>query len=271
MPIHPSAIIDKQAEIHATADIGPFVVIEGPVKIAAGVKVYPHAYLSGWTEIGERCEIHPGAVIGHLPQDFHFSGERSYVRIGAGTILRECVSVHRGTQPESWTLIGENCFLLAYSHIGHNCELGNGVKVYNNTALAGHVIVGDNAIISAYSLIHQFARIGEFVMIGGGSRIVKDVPPFMKIWREELILGYNAIGMRRSGLFTREEINEARKAYKMLFRSNLPMSVKIAEYAAVAETRVGTRMLEFLRGESRLGISGGQVHDDAADAEDDEE
>lgn len=269
MPIHPTAVIDQQAEIAPTADIGPFVVIEGPVKIGAGTKVYPNAYISGWTQIGDNCQIHPYATVGHLPQDFHFTGERSYTRIGNGTIIRECASVHRGTQPESATILGENCFLLAYSHVAHNCELGNGVKVYNNTALAGHVIVGDNAIISAYSMVHQFARIGEFVMIGGGSRILKDIAPYMKAWKEAQVLAYNAIGLRRSGLFSRDEINEARTAYRMLFRSNLPMGKALEQYAAVAQGKVGMKIMEFMRGESRLGIANNRAISEAAEGESD--
>src|SRR5262245_61011695 len=163
MPIHPTAVIDPKAKIAKSADIGPYVIVEGPVEIGEDVKLYPPVYLSGWTQIGDRCVIHPGAVVGHLPQDFHYSGERSYCRIGSGTIIREFASIHRGTQPESWTILGENCFILGYAHIGHNCELGRGVKLYNCAALSGHVIVGDNAIISGYSLIHQFVRIGAMV------------------------------------------------------------------------------------------------------------
>ena len=151
MAIHPAAIVDKQAEIDPTAEIGPYAVIEGPVTIRAGTRVYPNAYISGWTEIGQGCEIHPGAVIGHLPQDFHFHPCRSYCRIGDGTIVREFASIHRGTQPESATILGKGCFILGYSHIGHNCVLGDGVKLYNMAACSGHVDVGEKAVISAYS------------------------------------------------------------------------------------------------------------------------
>ena len=258
MAIHPTAIIDKQAQIAATADIGPHVVIEGPVKIGEGVKIYPNAYLSGWTEIGDRCQIHPGAVVGHLPQDFHFSGERSYCRVGAGTIVREFASIHRGTQPESWTVVGEDCFILGYAHIGHNCELGKGVKVYNCTALSGHVTVGDNAIISGYSLVHQFARIGEYVMIGGGTRVTKDIPPYLKALHESECVGYNSLGLRRSGAFTREEIQEVREAYRLLMRSGMPFSAAVAQFAGQAKTRTGRRIVEFINAQSKLGIIGGR-------------
>jgi len=258
MAIHSTAIVDKQAQIADSAEIGPFVVIEGLVKVGEHVKVYPNAYLSGWTEIGDRCEIHPGAVIGHLPQDFHFSGERSYCKIGAGTIIREFASVHRGTQPESWTIVGENCFILGYAHIGHNCELGNEVKVYNCAALSGHVTVGENAIISGYSLIHQFTRLGEYVMIGGGTRLGKDIPPYMKGLYESTCVGYNALGLSRSEAFSREEIREVREAYRVLFHSGLPFRKAVAQFREQAKTRTGRRILDFIDADSRLGIIGGR-------------
>lgn len=257
MPIHPTAIIDPQATVPASCDIGPHSVIEGPVKLGERVKIYPNAYISGWTEIGDDCQIHPGAVVGHLPQDFHFTGERSYCRIGKGTIVREFASIHRGTQPESWTILGDNCFILGYAHIGHNCEVGNGVKLYNCSVLSGHVVAGDNAIISGYSLVHQFARIGEFAMIGGGARVVKDIPPYMKALYESQCAGHNAIGLRRSGLFTKEEIHEARESYKTLYRSGLPFRKAVEQLATQAHTRTGKRLVEFCQSPSKLGIAGG--------------
>ncbi len=256
--IHPTAVIDKRAEIAATADIGPFVVIEGHVTIGDHAKVYPGAYLSGWTEIGDRCQIHPGTVVGHLPQDFHYQGERSYCRIGAGTIIREFASVHRGTQPESATVVGENCFILGYAHIGHNCELADGVKLYNCSALSGHVTVGRNAIISGYGLVHQFARIGEHVMIGGGARVTKDVVPYMKVLHESECVGYNALGLRRSETFTEEEIDEVREAYRILFRSGLAFPNALARFAEGAKTRTGRKIVEFASAESKLGVSSGR-------------
>lgn len=258
MAIHTTAIVDRQAEVAPSADVGPHVVIEGPVRIGENVKIYPNAYISGWTEVGDNCEIHPNAIIGHLPQDFHFGGGRTYCRIGAGTIIRECASIHRGTQDKSSTVIGERCFILGYAHVGHNCEIGNDVKIYNCTGLSGHVTVGDHTIISGYSLVHQFARIGEHVMIGGGTRVAKDVPPYMKALYESTCVGYNALGLRRSGAFTREEISEVRRAYRMLFRSDLPFGKAVETYAADARERTGKRIVEFLRSETKLGFIGGR-------------
>jgi len=256
MPIHPTAIIDSQAHVPASADIGPHVVIEGPVKLGEHVKVYPNAYLSGWTEIGDRVQIHPGAVVGHLPQDFHFGGERSYCRIGAGTIIREFASIHRGTQPESWTTLGEDCFILGYAHIGHNCSVGNRVKLYNCGCLAGHVTVDDDTIVSGYSMVHQFVRVGSGCMIGGGARVMQDVPPFMTCLFENKVVGYNSIGMRRSKRFTAEEVLEVRTIFKTLYRSGLHFQKAQQQVIATAATPAGRRIAEFLQGETRRGYAG---------------
>ncbi len=266
MAIHPTAVVDKQAQVAASAEIGPFAIIEGPVKIGENVKVYPNAYISGWTEIGDGCEIHPSAIVGHLPQDFHFEGGRSYCRIGAGTIIRECASIHRGTQTESTTTVGENCFLLAYSHVGHNCEVGNNVKVYNGAILSGHVTVGDNTIISGQVMVHQFCRIGEYVMIGGGARVTKDVPHYMKCLFEAICVGYNAIGLKRSGQFTQEEVNDVRRAYKTIYQGGLPFRKAVDMFEAKAETRAGRHIVEFLRCESKLGYAGGRKAGELAKA-----
>lgn len=265
MPVHPTAIIDSQAEIDATAEIGPHVVIEGHVRIGPQTRVYPNAYISGWTEIGAKCEIHPNAVVGHLPQDFHFGGERSYCRIGDGTIIRESASIHRGTQPESWTSIGKNCFILGFSHIGHNCILADGVKLYNGAALSGHVEVGENAIISGYSLTHQFVRIGDYVMVGGGTRLTKDVPPYFSVIGESECYGYNSIGLRRSGRFSSEEIAEVKLAYRTLYRSGRLFSDAVAELAGMVKTSTGRRIVEFVRAPSKRGIIGPTRGDREAD------
>lgn len=257
MAIHPTAIIDAKAEVSSTADIGPHTVIEGPVRIGENVKIYPNAYISGWTEIGDGCEIHPGAVVGHVPQDFHYRGERSYCRIGAGTIIREFASIHRGTQPESSTVLGENCFILGYAHIGHNCEVGNRVKLYNCAVLAGHVTVGDDAIVSGYTLTHQFVRIGQWVMVGGGARLTKDLPPFMMALRESECIGINIIGLRRSGGFSADEILEVKESYRLLYRTRGAFRDSVARLRDVVKTKTGRAILEFLDGESKRGIIGG--------------
>lgn len=259
MPIHASAQIDRQAEIDPAADIGPNVVVDGPVRIGAGTKVYPNAYISGWTTIGANCQIHPGAIVGHLPQDFHFSGERTFCEVGDGTIIREFASVHRGTQPESKTIVGNNCFLMAYSHVGHNCDIRDGAKIYNCAALSGHVEVGANAIVSGYSLLHQFIRVGELAMIGGGSRIGMDVLPFMMVMGESECIGINAIGMRRAG-YSAEERTAVKEAYRTLYRSPQTFRKACETLRGQAQTACTKRIVEFVSVASKRGFCGPPGH-----------
>lgn len=266
MPIHPTAIIDNKAQIDPAATIGAYAVIEGEVKIAAGVIVYPHAYISGWVEIGANCQIHPGAVIGHVPQDFHFNDVRSYCKIGEGTIVREHASIHRGTQPESWTTVGKNCFIMGYSHIGHNCEVGDDVKIANMAALAGHVTVGKGAFISGYVLIHQFVRVGEYVMIAGGARQMMDAPPFMTCRGESECMCVNVVGLRRAG-FSKAELQELREAYRLLYRSGRNFRTAAEELATTVQTPAGQRLVEFISVKSRRGIAGGPTSSHSSQSE----
>ena len=212
--------------------------------------------MSGWTTVGANCQIHPGALIGHVPQDFHFEDCRSYCTIGDGTIVREFASIHRGTQPESSTVIGRECFIMGYSHIGHNCVFGDGVKFYNMAAASGHVEIGPYAIVSGYTMIHQFVRIGSYCIIGGLSRIGMDVPHFFTCIREGECIGINGIGMRRNG-FDRDQIAYAKQAYRLLHRSGKTFRTAVELLAEKASTDVGLKILDFVRAESKRGIAGG--------------
>jgi len=258
MAIHPTAIIDKSAQIDSTADIGPYAIIEGPVKIGAKTKIRAHAYLSGWTEIGQRCDIHPFAVVGHLPQDFHYNNERSYCKIGNDVIIRESATIHRGTQPESETIVGDECFLLAHSHIGHNCILGRGVKVYNLAICSGHVEIDDQAIISGYGGIHQFCRIGKLAFAAGAARVTMDVPPFMTCYGLSTIVQCNVIGMRRAG-YGNEAIKEVRDAYRILYRSGQTFRKAVAQVAEMVKTDAGRELVEFISVESKRGYCAGST------------
>ncbi len=232
MAIHPTAVIDPEAELDRSVEIGPYAIIEGPVRVGADTIVKGHAYLSGWTQIGRQCEIHPFTVIGAPPQDFHYHGERSYTKIGDRVVIREGATVHRGTQPESTTEIGDECLLMAYAHVGHNCLIRRGVKIYNMAAVAGHVEVDENAILSAYTLIHQFVRIGSLAFIAASCRVTMDVPPFMTAFGESEIVQYNSIGMRRAG-FDKDDLNEIREAYRILFRSGQLFSKSVEQVKAI--------------------------------------
>jgi UDP-N-acetylglucosamine acyltransferase len=255
MPIHPTALVDPKAQIDAAATIGPYTIIEGEVRIGPNTVIYPQVYISGWVSIGAGCQIHPGAVLGHLPQDFHFSGSRTFLRIGDGTVIREHASIHRGTQPESETVIGKNCFIMGYSHIGHNCEVADDVKIANMAALSGHVTVGRGSFVSGYCLIHQFVRIGEYAMIAGGTRLSMDAPPFFTCMGESECMFVNLVGVKRAG-FSKAEIAELREAYRLLYRSGKTFQAATADLAAAAKTQPGRRLVEFISLKSKRGICG---------------
>lgn len=252
MAIHPTAVIDSKAEIDRTAEIGPYVTIEGPVKIGPHCQVKTHAFLSGWTELGEGTEIHPFAVVGHLPQDFHFEGQRSYCRIGKRVVIREGATVHRGTQPESATIIGDECFLMAYAHVGHNCVLGQGVKVYNMVLLAGHVEVGERATFSGAVMVHQFVRVGKLAFASGAARILNDLPPFMTAFGESSVVQYNVVGMKRAG-YDKAAIDEIHEAFRILYRSGLPRRKAVARLEGMLKTDAGRSLLDFIRVDSKRG------------------
>lgn len=266
MAIHPTAVIDPQAEIDSTVDIGPYVVIEGPVHIGAHTSVRAHAYLNGWTRVGEHCEIHPFAVVGHFPQDFHYHGERSYCEVGDRVTIREGVTIHRGTQPESSTVIGDDCLLMAYSHVGHNCVLARSAKVFNLGQIAGHVDIGEGAIVSASALVHQFVRIGSLAFVAAAARITMDVPPFLTAYGESTVVQHNLIGMRRAG-YDAAAAHEIRCAFRTLYRSGLPFREAVAKLASEVQTDAGRQLLAFLQAPSKRGIcAAGRSHRLRADA-----
>lgn len=256
MAIHSTAIVDSKAEIDPAAEIGPYVVIDGPVKVGAGTRVYPHAYLTGWTEIGKNCQIHPGTVVGGEPQDFAYDGSETYCRIGDETILREGVSVHRGTAPGSETVIGKRCFLMTNAHVGHNCIVADDVKMTTGAVLGGHCQVQANAFLGGYSGLHQFCRLGELVMLGGFAKIMKDIPPYFTVDVPGKCVGVNTIGMRRAG-FSTEQREDVKNAFRVLYRSGKLFSDAVAALADAVTTEPGRKILEFVTTPSKRGIAGG--------------
>jgi UDP-N-acetylglucosamine acyltransferase len=256
MSIHPTAVIDPKAEIDSEVEIGPYVVIEGPVRIKRGTRVMAHAYLAGWTEIGESNEIHPGVVLGDAPQDKAYKGEETYLQIGAHNIFREHVQVHRGTAPGSSTTIGNENFLMACSHIGHNCKLGDQVILANNALLGGYVEVGNSVFISGNCVVHQFVRIGDYALMRGLSGTSRDVPPYAIIDWQHTVRGVNVVGLKRAG-FDDQRIREIREAFGVLFRKgrNLSLAIKEIEKDGRA-TRDVLALLEFIKS-SKRGVCGG--------------
>jgi UDP-N-acetylglucosamine acyltransferase len=222
MPIHPSAIIDESAEISPEARIGPYCIVGPQTKIGAGTVLEAHIHVYGWTLIGERCRFYSHGSIGTDPQDLKYQGEPTYLKIGKDNVFREFVSLNRGTRGgRGITVIGDNNFVMAYSHVAHDCIVGNHVIMANAATLAGHVTVGDHATVGAFSAVHQFCRVGPHAFIGGFSVITRDALPFIKTVGERnqaKIYGINSIGLQRKG-FSEQSIVELKQAYRMCFRS----------------------------------------------------
>jgi UDP-N-acetylglucosamine acyltransferase len=251
MTIHPTAIIDPRAEIEMDVEIGPYVVIDGPVKMNHGTRVMAHSYLTGWTDIGANNEIHSGAVIGDTPQDKSYKGEETYLRIGEYNIIREHVQIHRGTAPGSATIIGNHNFLMANSHIGHNCKLGDNVILANAALLGGYVEVGNNVFISGNCVVHQFVRIGDYSLMRGLSGTSRDVPPYAIIDWQHTVRGVNVIGLKRAG-FDDKRIRELRDAFRILFRKGRNLSLAVKEIEAQAKTNSDVSVLvEFIKSSKR--------------------
>lgn len=219
--ISPLAVVDPKAKLGEGVRVEPFAVIEGNVEIGDHTVIHTHAIVRDGARIGKHCEVHPGAVVSNIPQDLKFVGEDTIAVIGDYTVLRECVTVNRGTKSRGHTIIGEHCLLMAYSHVAHDCEIGNYVIIGNATQLAGEVEIEDHATISAAVLVHQFTRIGQHVMIQGGCRFSKDIPPFTLVGREPTVYcGINIVGLRRRG-FTNDQIYVINDIYRTLYQRGL--------------------------------------------------
>jgi UDP-N-acetylglucosamine acyltransferase len=229
--IHPTAIINPRAEIHEKADIGPYVIIDSPVKVDRGTRVMAHAYLTGWTEIGEDNIIHMGAVIGHEPQHGAYKGEKTYLKIGNRNIIREHAQVHRGFEAETATIVGDDNFFMNHAHVAHNCEIANRTIIAGGALLAGHVMVEDDAFVSGNCVVHQFVRIGKLAMLRGLSRTSRDVPPFCMMDDTHTVRGINRVGLERAG-YSKEKIREIQRAFSLLFRKKGNLSQAMQELEA---------------------------------------
>lgn len=251
MAIHVTAVIDSRAEIHGEVEIGPYVVIDGPVKIGRGTRVMAHAFLTGWTEIGEDNQIHSGVALGDAPQDKAYQGEESYLRIGSRNIFREYVQIHRGTAPGSATVIGNDNFLMAGSHVGHNCRLGDGIVIANGALLGGYVEVGDHAFISGNCVVHQFVRVGKFSLMRGLSGTSRDVPPYSIVDWQHTVRGVNVVGLKRAG-FDERIIRELKEAFRVLFRKGRNLSLAVKEIEANGKLSPElTALVEFVKASKR--------------------
>lgn len=250
MKIHPTAVISKEARIAEDVEIGPYAVVEDEVTIGAGCKIAPQVHICQGTAIGKDCHIHMGVVLGDEPQDLDFKGGSSFVKIGDRNTFREHVSVHRGTKQGSSTIIGNDNYFMALSHIAHNCQIGNNVIICNNSLLGGYVIVEDKAFISGGCLIHQFVRVGTLSFVAGGVRLAKDLPPFMTAERDNMVGSYNIVGLKRAGLDAKVR-SSIKEAYRLLYRCELNLSHALAELEKTNPVDEVKHLIEFIRSAKR--------------------
>lgn len=227
----PLAYVHPQAKVANTAVIEPFVNIEKNVEIGAGTWVGSHVTIMEGARIGKNCRLFPGAVIAAIPQDLKFDGEETIVKIGDNTTIREFVTINRGTKANYETVIGDNCLIMAYAHVAHDCVIGNNVILANAATLAGHIYIDDWAIVGGLAAVHQFVHIGSHSFLSGGAMVRKDVPPFVKAAREPLsYVGVNSIGLRRRG-YTTEQIKAIQDIYRLIYvkKNNVSQAVSIIE------------------------------------------
>jgi len=251
--IHQTAIIDPKAEIGSDVEIGAYSIINENVSIGSKTVIGPHVIIEPYVTIEPNCNIFQYAAIGAVPQSLKFNGEETYVKIGQGSIIREFVTIHRGTSfGTGITEIGEESFLMAYTHIAHDCKIGRKVILSNNASLAGHITIGDYSTIGALVGIHQFVKIGEHAFIGGKSAIVKDIPPYVIAAGDRAKLhGMNTIGLKRSG-FSQSTLSALKKVYRIVFRIGLTLNEAIERVTAeVDQIPEVVNFIDFIKSSER--------------------
>lgn len=251
--IHPTAIIDSDVEIEDGVSIGPYSIIGKGVKLKKGVKIISNVIIEGRTEIGEDTMVYPFTSIGLPPQDLKYKGEDTGVTIGRENIIREYITIHRGSVGgDGFTVIGDNNFLMAYVHIAHDCKIGSNVIMANAATLAGHVKVEDHAVIGGLVAVHQFTRIGAYAMVGGFSGIGQDIPPYtIAAGARARLYGLNIVGLKRHG-FSDETISDLKKAYKILFREKRTLKDAIKKVQeGLPYTEEIRHLIEFIEANKR--------------------
>jgi len=258
MAIHPLAVVDPQAEVHPTATIGPFCVVQGPVRLDEGVELKNHATVYGRSHIGAGTVLYPHCVVGSDPQDLKFRGEDSETTVGKRCRIHEFVTISKGTAGGGMvTSVGDDCLLMAGAHIAHDCHLGDGIVIGNNSQLAGHIVVGNRAIVSGMVGIHHFATIGELSFVGAMSGVRNDVPPFC------IVEGYpaeartlNVVGLRRAG-FTDVEIRSLKDCFRILFHDkDRPRREALAELDALTLSGPAQRLRDWVAEQLDTSVKG---------------
>ncbi len=256
MSIHKTAIVSSKAELDQSVEVGPYAVIHGDVTVGAGTKIGPHAVIEPFVSIGKNCQIYQFSSIGAPPQSLKFEGETTYVKIGDGSIIREFVTINRGTAfGGGVTEIGESNFLMAYTHIAHDCKTGRMVVMANNATLAGHITIGNHATVGGLTAIHQFVKVGDYAFIGGKSAVVKDIPPYVIAAGDRATLhGMNTVGLKRQG-FSESTVLKLKKVYRIVFRIGLTLNEAIERVKAeVEQVPEVVRFIEFIQS-SKRGIT----------------
>ncbi|HKS07191.1 MAG TPA: acyl-ACP--UDP-N-acetylglucosamine O-acyltransferase [Gemmatimonadaceae bacterium] len=242
--VHPTAIVDAKAELGSGVEIGPGAIVGPKCVLGDGCVLAPRAVLERNVTLGREVKIGVGAVIGGDPQDLKWAGEETFVEIGDRTAVREYVTVNRGTSHSWKTVVGRECFLMAYTHLAHDCHIGDGVLISNGSQLGGHVVVEDRAIISGLCAVHQFERIGKHSFIGGCTRVTKDVPPFVKaVGNPMKLYGLNTVGLQRSG-FSEDVLRDLKRAYRLCFNSDFNLTQGVER--ARAEIPQSAELVHFL-------------------------
>ena len=257
MNISPLASVHPKSSLHDRVIIDPFAHIHEDVVIGEGTKIHSNAVLYPGTRIGKNCEVFPGAVIGVIPQDLKFGGEYTLVEIGDHTVIRECVTIHRGTNDKLSTKIGSHCLLMTYVHVAHDCTIGNHVILASYTGLSGHVQIDDYAILEGKVAAQQFTHIGKHTFIGGASLIRKNIPPYVKAAREPLTFaGVNSVGLRRRG-YSDDTIREIEDLYRILYIQNSNISKGIeAIKSQIPDSEIRTEILNFISSSDKGVIRG---------------
>lgn len=257
--IHETAIVNPGAQIGTGVKIGPYCVIGSDAVIGDGTILDAHAVIEPFTTVGKDCRIHSGVILGGNPQDRKFKDEKTYLRIGDRNIFREYVTIHRATGEGNATVIGDDNMLMAYCHVGHNCTLGNNIMMANNVGISGHVIVEDRANFGGMTGVHQFVRIGKLAMLGGFSKIVQDVPPFMIAdGRPMKVYDLNIVGLRRNGVPAKVR-SELKQAYKLIYRMDLNLSQAIESIENdIDPSPERDYLLDFIRS-IKFGYAGRQL------------
>ncbi|HPQ08490.1 MAG TPA: acyl-ACP--UDP-N-acetylglucosamine O-acyltransferase [Bacteroidia bacterium] len=255
--ISPLASVSPKAQLGKNVTVSPFATIEENVIIGDNTWIGPNAVIMSYSRIGENCKIFPGAVIGAIPQDLKYSGEESTVEIGNNTTIREFVTIHRGTKDKMTTKVGDNCLLMAYVHVAHDCIIGNNVILANSVGLSGHIIIEDYAIIEGMSAAQQFITIGKHAFVGGASLIRKSVPPYVRCAREPLqYIGVNSVGLTRRG-FTPEQIKQIEDIYRIIYVKgyNLQNALEVVE-KEIPDSVFKKEILDFIKNQKDGVIKG---------------